>query len=92
MNRVDEAREVFAAIYEVPSDSSTVSANIRDIQLSLELAQNTSLGALAKMGRQRTFHRVMLAAILQMFLQMTGVRKPMGARPSKWSEALYRSQ
>jgi hypothetical protein len=73
MNRIEEAKEVFAAMYEVPIDSSTVSANVRDIQLSLELAQNVSLAALVKMGPQRTFHRVILAATIQMFLQMTGV-------------------
>lgn len=73
MNRIEEAKEIFAAIYEVPEDSPTVTANVRDIQLSLELAQNVSLGALVKMGPQRTFHRVILAAMIQMFLQMTGV-------------------
>lgn len=73
MNRIEEAKEIFAAIYEVSADSPTVTANIRDIQLSLELAQNVSLKALAKMGPQRTFHRVVLAATIQMFLQMTGV-------------------
>jgi hypothetical protein len=60
-------------MYEVPIESTTVSENIRDIQLSLELAQNVSLAALVKMGPQRTFHRVVLAATIQMFLQMTGV-------------------
>lgn len=72
MNRIDEAKEVFSAIYEVPPDSQTVSRNIRDIQLSLELAQNVDLKAMFQMGPHRTFHRVVLAATIQMFLQMTG--------------------
>ena len=35
MNRIEEAREVFAAVYDAPSDSETVASQIRDIQLSL---------------------------------------------------------
>lgn len=73
MGRVEEAQEVFSAIYEVPPDFDTVTSNIRDIQLSIELAQGVSLGSLLKMGPQRTLHRVLLAAIIQMYLQMTGV-------------------
>ncbi|KAK5172248.1 uncharacterized protein LTR77_003886 [Saxophila tyrrhenica] len=73
MGRIDEAKGIFSATYEVDTDSETVSTNIRDIQLSIEIAQNASLGALFKMGKQRTLHRVVLAATIQMYLQMTGV-------------------
>ena len=72
MSRIEEAKEVFAAIYEVSIDSETVNRNIRDIQMSLELSQKVDLGAMFKMGPRRTFHRVVLAAAIQMFLQMTG--------------------
>ena len=51
MNRIEEAKEVFAAIYEVPMESPEVLSNVRDIQLSLELAHNVSLGNLVKMGK-----------------------------------------
>ena len=51
MNRIEEAKEVFAAIYEVPMESPEVLSNVRDVQLSLELAHNVSLANLVKMGK-----------------------------------------
>ena len=54
MNRIEEAKEVFAAIYEVPMESPEVLSNVRDIQLSLELAHNVSLANLVKMGKLRS--------------------------------------
>ena len=51
MNRIEEAKEVFAAIYEVPMESPEVLSNVRDVQLSLELAHNVSLAHLVKMGK-----------------------------------------
>ena len=43
MSRIEEAKEIFSAIYEEPTESETVKKNIRDIQLSIELAQNANL-------------------------------------------------
>ena len=73
MGRTEEAREIFAAIYDTTTASEIVSNSTRDIQLSLELARSSSLRAMFNMGPQRTFHRVLLAAGIQMYLQMTGV-------------------
>ena len=75
MGRIEEAREVLAAVYETDPNSDLINGQIRDVQLSIELAQSTNLGALFKMGPQRTFHRVVLAATIQMYLQMTGVNR-----------------
>ena len=72
MNRLEEAREIFSRVYEEAADSETVNLQIKDIQLSLQLAQNATLRAVFTNGRQRTFHRLILAAAIQMFLQMTG--------------------
>lgn len=73
MKRIPEAEGVFAAIYEVDTDSEIVQAHIRDVQLALELAPNVSIQSMFKMGPQRTLHRTILACSTQMFLQMTGV-------------------
>lgn len=73
MERIPEAREVFSAVYEQPTDSETVNKMITDIELSISLGQHSRLRDLFKMGPQRTLHRLMLAAIIQMYLQMTGV-------------------
>ena len=42
------------------------------MEVSMELNGSASLWTMFKMGPQRTFHRVCLAAIIQMFLQMSG--------------------
>lgn len=34
MRRIEEARQVFSAIYEIPPDSELVNTQIRDIELS----------------------------------------------------------
>ena len=54
MNRLNEAREVFGAVYDVPPESDTVTSQIRDIQVSIEISQSSALTAMFKMGPQRT--------------------------------------
>ncbi|KAL1874040.1 hypothetical protein Plec18167_005973 [Paecilomyces lecythidis] len=54
-------------------DSHEINTEIREVQLSLELAHGASLWGIFTMGPQRIFHRAMLAASVLMFLQLTGV-------------------
>lgn len=72
--KVDEARDILNVLHE---DPEVVEKEIADIQLALELSGNLSEGAALKsmftMGRQRIFHRVCLAAGVQIMLQLTGV-------------------
>lgn len=42
------------------------------MRASIDLNGSVSVWSMFKMGPQRTFHRVCLAAIIQMFLQLTG--------------------
>jgi len=72
-NRLTEARDIFSRIHDTDLEADIVNREIRDVQLSLELSQNVSLSAMLTMGPQRTFHRVVLAAVIQMFLQMSGI-------------------
>ena len=72
MGRVEEAAEIMSICYDCDPQDEEVQSEIRDIQLSLELNGHVSLVSMFKMGPQRVFHRVCLAAIIQMFLQMTG--------------------
>ena len=69
MKRVAEARDILDLLH----DSNTVQSEMRDIQLALDLSGNVTLKSMFTMGPQRIFHRVMIAATVQMFLQMTGV-------------------
>lgn len=69
-NRLDQAQDVLARIYDVEANDEIVSNEIRDIQTSLELAGTFKLSAMFTMGPQRTFHRVCLACVVQIFLQM----------------------
>ena len=73
MRRLPEAQAVFGMIYDVSDDSETVNQQIRDVQYSLEMSHNVNLLAMFRNDTQRTFHRVVLAATIQMFLQMSGI-------------------
>jgi sugar porter (SP) family MFS transporter len=72
--KVSEAREILEALHE---DPQTVEKEIADIQLALQLAGNLSesaaLRSMFTMGPQKIFHRVVIAACVQMMLQLTGV-------------------
>lgn len=69
MKRAAEAREILNILH---GDPDTVEREIQDIQLALDMG-SASLKTLFTMGPQRTFHRVVLAAFVQMMLQMSGV-------------------
>jgi sugar porter (SP) family MFS transporter len=70
MKRVAEARDILNLLHQ---DSETVEAEIKDIQLALDLSGSVSLKSMFTMGPQRIFHRVILAATVQMMLQLTGI-------------------
>ena len=72
--RETEAREILSLVHDVDPNDSSISQEITDIKLSLDLAGNTSLRSLFRMGKQRTLHRVLLGSLAQIMLQMTGVR------------------
>ncbi len=72
MGRVEEAAEVMSICYDCDPQDEEVQSEIRDIQLSLEINGKVSFRSMFTMGPQRVFHRVCLAAVIQMFLQMTG--------------------
>lgn len=71
--RQQEAREILAALGDLEPDSDSISAEIRDIELSLSLCGTLSWKAMLTMGDQRLFHRTILAATGQMFQQMCGI-------------------
>ncbi|KAJ5675153.1 uncharacterized protein N7477_005087 [Penicillium maclennaniae] len=89
VNRWEEAREILGLLYDIEPHSETVNKEIESIQISLERARKTDLGAMFKMGPQRTFHRVVLAAVAQIFLQMTGVNSIAYYAPSIYQEQLH---
>lgn len=72
MSRLDEARDILARIYDTDEQDELISNEIKEVQSSLELAGTFKLSSLFTMGPQRTFHRVCLACIVQIFLQMSG--------------------
>ncbi|KAF3398609.1 Sugar transporter STL1 [Penicillium rolfsii] len=71
--RIDDAREVLAALLELEPHSSTITDTIHEIQTTLAVCGNTSWTAMFTNGEQRLFHRAYLAATGQMFQQMCGV-------------------
>lgn len=70
--RLSEASEVLAALEDTSVDDQVVEAKIKDVQISLDLFEEKSIGQIFHMGPQRTFHRAMIAALAMLFLQLTG--------------------
>lgn len=71
--RVDEARHVMAALYDVEPDAEVINTEVSEIQKSMELAGPQGLKDCFKMGKNRVFHRTCICCGIQMFQQLTGV-------------------
>ncbi|CAG8323007.1 unnamed protein product [Penicillium salamii] len=70
--RISEASEVLAALDNTSVNDEAVHAQVKDVQMSLDMAGKRSLGRFFHMGPQRTFHRAMLALTAMLFMQLTG--------------------
>ncbi|CAI7666046.1 unnamed protein product [Penicillium discolor] len=70
--RLSEASEVLAALEDTSVNDQVVEAKVKDVQISLDLFEEKSLGQIFHMGPQRNFHRAMIAALAMLFLQLTG--------------------
>ncbi|UZJ51037.1 hypothetical protein CBS101457_000357 [Exobasidium rhododendri] len=71
--RDDEARQVMAALDELPLDDPEIDLKMDEIRDSLAAAGKTGLGDLFKQGKEKNFHRAMLAFIIQAGQQVTGI-------------------
>ncbi|KAL2817167.1 general substrate transporter [Aspergillus granulosus] len=71
--RLDDARDILAALADVPSDDISITQALADIERSLALSGSGSWRDMLSMGEQRLFHRTVLAAAGQMFQQMCGI-------------------
>ncbi|OBT70926.1 hypothetical protein VF21_10331 [Pseudogymnoascus sp. 05NY08] len=71
--RVEEARQILAALDDLDPGSESITQEIRDIELSLSQCGTLSWKAMLSMGEQRLFHRTVLAATGQVFQQMCGI-------------------
>ena len=68
-DRHDEARRILEVLH--PGKQETVDREIEDIELALRISVNhAGLKAMFAMGPQRIFHRVMLASVVQIMLQV----------------------
>jgi sugar porter (SP) family MFS transporter len=70
--RMDEARQVLAALEDEDEDSPRVQEEMEGIKTSLALVKG-SLKELGTNGEERILHRTLLAACGQMFQQMCGI-------------------
>jgi sugar porter (SP) family MFS transporter len=71
--RIEEAREILAALADQAPDAEDITMALRDIERSLALSGSGSWKDMLTMGQQRLFHRTVLAATGQMFQQMCGI-------------------
>ncbi|KAJ6006236.1 hypothetical protein N7451_004180 [Penicillium sp. IBT 35674x] len=88
-DRWEEARETLGLLYDEDQSSEIVNKEIEDIRISLDRANKGSLGAMFKIGPQRVFHRVVIAAVAQIFLQMTGVNSITYYAPTIYQQQLH---
>lgn len=71
--KVEEAKEVLAALADETEDSTKVNDDVKEIEESLHLAGEFKFRQLFTNGRERYFHRTCLAACGQLFQQMCGI-------------------
>lgn len=71
--RVDEARNVMAALHDTTPDAPEVNEEVREIEESLALAGEARFLHLFRNGDLRLLHRTCLAAAGQVFQQMGGI-------------------
>lgn len=71
--KIDEAREVLAALNDVAVGSEQVNNNIAEIQESLAATGNGRFWDIFTNGKERLFHRTCLAASGQLFQQLCGI-------------------
>ncbi|KAJ1027415.1 hypothetical protein NDA18_003421 [Ustilago nuda] len=71
--RVDDARNVVAALDNVPLDDPFVAKKLREIEASLVAAKTTSISDLFTNGPERNLHRTVLGFVSQMFQQISGI-------------------
>lgn len=70
--RNDEARRVLERLH--PGDPHAVDKDRREIDAALQMSANrSSFKSMFAMGPQRILHRVILASVVQIMLQFTGV-------------------
>lgn len=73
VDRAAEARDILFTLHGDDLDAGRIEKSIRDIQISLQMSEGASLMSIFTMGRQRTFHRCLLAITGQILLQISGV-------------------
>lgn len=71
--RMEEAREVVAALDDKPTDSAQVNAEIAEIEEGLLIIGESTFRDIFRMGDERLFHRACLAVCGQMFQQLSGI-------------------
>ncbi|KAJ1029672.1 hypothetical protein NDA13_002915 [Ustilago tritici] len=71
--RVHDARNVVAALDNVPVDDPFVGKKLREIEASLVAAKTTRISDLFTNGPERNLHRTVLGFVSQMFQQISGI-------------------
>ncbi|KAL4920742.1 general substrate transporter [Aspergillus aurantiobrunneus] len=71
--RLDDARDILAALADIPPSSAPITHALTDIERSLALSGSGTWSDMLSMGEQRLFHRTVLAASGQAFQQLCGI-------------------
>lgn len=71
--REEEARHVMMSLDEVHEDDPEIDIKIQEIKYSLDKAAGVGLSDLFRQGKEKNFHRMTLAWVIQMFQQISGI-------------------
>lgn len=71
-NRIEEAREVYAALNNCAATESRIEVEIGRVKLSLQQTGEARFKDLFTMGPNRLLQRVTIAVVILIFLQLTG--------------------
>lgn len=67
--RNEEARSVLASLDELELDDPAINTKIAEISESLQMTRKTGPSDLFKQGKEKNFHRALLAFVIQCFQQ-----------------------
>lgn len=68
-----EALEVLTALDDVPADDPQIKSDMMEIRETLRETSSATLKDLFTMNENRNFHRTVLAFVIQMFQQISGI-------------------
>lgn len=72
-NRKDDALDILEALNDMPRENPAIKAELEAIEATVQEMSKGSYRSLFQMSEYREFHRVVLAYVVQMYQQISGI-------------------